>query len=31
MADFFKDVKWKDVALAVLITFVLLMVLGRRG
>lgn len=28
---FFADVKWKDVAIAVVIVFVLLLVLGRRG
>lgn len=29
--NFFSDVKWKDVAIAVAIVFVLLLVLGRRG
>lgn len=28
---FFADVKWKDIAVAVVLVFVLLMVLGRRG
>lgn len=30
MQDFFKDVNWKTVGLAVAITFALLMILGRR-
>ncbi len=29
--SFFQDVNWKDVAVAVVIVFVLLIVLGRRG
>lgn len=28
---FFADIKWKDVIVAVVIVFVLLLVLGRRG
>lgn len=31
MADFFKDVQWKSVGVAVALTFVLLILLGRRG
>lgn len=29
--EFFKDIQWKTVAAAVVIVFVLLLVLGRRG
>lgn len=29
--SFFQDVNWKDVAIAVAITFILLILLGRRG
>lgn len=28
---FFQDVKWKDVAVTVVIVFILLIVFGRRG
>lgn len=31
MANLFKDIDWKTVAAAVVIIFVLLLVLGRRG
>lgn len=29
--DWFKDVQWKTVAVAIVFTFVLLLLLGRRG
>lgn len=29
--EFFKDVQWKTVAVTVIIMFVLLLLLGRRG
>lgn len=31
MQAFFADVNWKDVAIAVVVVFVLLILLGRRG
>ncbi len=31
MNEFFKDIQWKTVATSVVIVFVLLLVLGRRG
>lgn len=30
MLAFFSDVKWKDVAISIVIVFALLMILGRR-